>query len=703
MMILPKLPARLALPAALALALAAVPLAARAAMPEPMAAMHCEHHPDQPACGPATTLPDTTSAPAASAPAVVELADGAFYVMRAAPVTKTIDGVALRLFAYNGSVPGPLLKVRQGTQVTIGFENAIDQPSTIHWHGLRVDYREDGTPGIGQPAVPPGSRTFYRLRFPDEGLYWYHPHVREDYQQDAGLYGNVWVLPADSAAYAPVAQEIPLLLDDILIENGAQVPWGRVHADHAIKGRYGNVRLVNGETAQQFSAKAGDRVRLYLTNAANVRNFRLKMPGQKLRLVGSDGGRTERETLTETLLLSPSERAIVEIQFPRAGSFALYDDTPAERVKLASFEVSGDAPADAADPALRDNPLMSSDLERLQAAVAAEPKFQLTMDVRFGGPGGGAQLRHGRAADDDIAVAPAGPAAPSLPKRSRCPIRTPATAASAPVPVDPADSHKQKLETAADAHAGHEHGSALPPAAAAAAERDAAGLDDRQHRRQPARRRPGRNETGSGSGSPGRTGDARTGPRGRSACRARWWQWRWRQQWRRSPPPAGADRVGGRHAGRQRRVQLGRGALAAARRQRRREHGRALALHRRRAGEDPPRQPDERRTPDAAPDPLPRPALRRHRHRRQAGGAARVEGHGAGTGRLDDRHRARPVEPRRLDGPLPHRRAPQHRHDDRLHSGPEGTVRRHWPCGTGPQAWGLRIVLTAPLPARAGG
>lgn len=469
MTILPNLPARLTLPAALALALA-VPLAAVAAMPEPMAAMHCEHHPELPACGPAKTLPDTTNAPAASAPAVVELADGAFYVMRAAPVTKTINGTPLRLFAYNGSVPGPLLKVRQGTQVTIGFENAIDQPSTIHWHGLRVDYREDGTPGIGQPAIPPGSRAFYRLRFPDEGMYWYHPHVREDYQQDAGLYGNVWVLPADSAAYAPVAQEIPLLLDDILIENGAQVPWGRVHADYAIMGRYGNVRLVNGETAQQFTAKTGDRVRLYLTNAANVRNFRLKLPGQKLRVVGSDGGRTERETLVDTLLLGPSERAIVEIQFPRAGSFALYDDTPADRVKLASFEVSGDAPADAADPALRDNPLMSSDLERLQAAVAAEPKFQLTMDVRFGGPGGGAHAGHGTAAAPSTTPpAPAAPAAPSLPKPITLPDPHAGHGSPAPVPVDPADSHKQKLETAADAHAGHEHGSAPPPAAAAGA------------------------------------------------------------------------------------------------------------------------------------------------------------------------------------------------------------------------------------------
>lgn len=458
MTILPKLPARLALPAALALALAA-PLAAFAAMPEPTAAMHCDHHPELPACGPAATLPDTTSAPAASAPAVVELADGAFYVMRAAPVTKTIDGVPLRLFAYNGSVPGPLLKVRQGTQVTIGFENAIDQPSTIHWHGLRVDYREDGTPGIGQPAVAPGARAFYRLRFPDEGLYWYHPHVREDYQQDAGLYGNVWVLPADSAAYAPVAQEIPLLLDDILIENGAQVPWGRVHADHAIMGRYGNVRLVNGETSQQFSAKAGDRVRLYLTNAANVRNFRLKMPGQKLRLVGSDGGRTERETLAETLLLGPSERAIVEIQFPRAGSFALYDDTPAERVKLASFEVSGDAPADAADPALRDNPLMSRDLERLQAAVAAEPKFTLTMDVRFGGPATDAHAGHGATAAQPATPAPA-PAPILLPD----PHAGHGTPVPVPVPVEPADSHKQKLDAGTDAHthAGHEHGSAAP-------------------------------------------------------------------------------------------------------------------------------------------------------------------------------------------------------------------------------------------------
>lgn len=424
---------RLALPAALALALAALPAPADAACTP------------APACTAATALPDTSGAPLASAPAVVELADGAFYVLRAAPLTKVIDGVTLQLYGYNGSFPGPLIKVRQGTQVTIGFENAIDQPSTIHWHGLRVDYREDGTPGIGQPAVAPGARNFYRLRFPDEGIYWYHPHVREDFQQDAGLYGNLWVLPADAGAYAPVAQEIVLALDDLLIEDGRQVPWGRSHANFAIMGRYGNVRLVNGETAQRYTAKAGERVRLYLTNAANVRNFRLKIPGQKLRVVGSDGGRTTEDREVETLILGPSERSIVELQFPHAGSYALYDDTPAERVKLVSFDVAGEPPA-AIDAPLRDNAVMGADLERLKAALAAEPAYQLTMDVRFGGPAGA----DGHAGHGDHGATPAPVPTPTLP----APITLPDAHRDhgrplLPVP-DPSDNRKQGLASGSD-------------------------------------------------------------------------------------------------------------------------------------------------------------------------------------------------------------------------------------------------------------
>jgi FtsP/CotA-like multicopper oxidase with cupredoxin domain len=80
--------------------------------------------------------------------------------------------------------PGPLITVPQQATVTILLVNALDQPTSIHWHGIRLDNRFDGVPDFTQEAVPPGGRFTYRVHFPDAGIYWYHPHVREDTQQD---------------------------------------------------------------------------------------------------------------------------------------------------------------------------------------------------------------------------------------------------------------------------------------------------------------------------------------------------------------------------------------------------------------------------------------------------------------------------------------------------------------------------------------
>ena len=99
------------------------------------------------------------------------------------------------MYAFNGQYPGPLIEAARGSEITVAFTNRLPQPTTVHWHGIRLDHRNDGVPGLSQPAVPPGGTFTYRLRFPDAGIYWYHPHVREDVQQELGLYGNLLVRP----------------------------------------------------------------------------------------------------------------------------------------------------------------------------------------------------------------------------------------------------------------------------------------------------------------------------------------------------------------------------------------------------------------------------------------------------------------------------------------------------------------------------
>src|SRR5690554_6937729 len=126
---------------------------------------------------------------------VVELSNGDEYSLTAGYVVKDIGNRKVRMIAYNGTVPGPFIKVEQGGEITIHFTNNLDIETTIHSHGLRLDFPFDGTPDVSQKAVPPGETFTYKLKFPDAGTYWYHPHVREDYAQELGAYGNYQVVP----------------------------------------------------------------------------------------------------------------------------------------------------------------------------------------------------------------------------------------------------------------------------------------------------------------------------------------------------------------------------------------------------------------------------------------------------------------------------------------------------------------------------
>ena len=162
---------------------------------------------------------DTAGLPGSARPEVVELAAGELFELEIAPVVKQLGDATVRMLAYNGSIPGPTLKVRQGSEVVVSVANAGDLEATVHWHGLRVENRYDGTHETQAP-MEVGDRFTYRLQFPDPGVYWYHPHIREDYGQELGLYGNILVVPADPDYWAPVNREVLLTLDDVLLEDG---------------------------------------------------------------------------------------------------------------------------------------------------------------------------------------------------------------------------------------------------------------------------------------------------------------------------------------------------------------------------------------------------------------------------------------------------------------------------------------------------
>lgn len=250
---------------------------------------------------------------------LVRLRSGDTLHLTAGMVQRAFKGQTLTMFAFNGQYPGPLLQVAQGAEVVVQLTNTLDQPTSVHWHGVRLDNRFDGVPHLTQHPVAPGGTFAYHLRFPDAGIYWYHPHVREDVQQDLGLYGNILVRSPRADYFSQVHREEVLMLDDLLLNDDGLVPFGADTATHALMGRFGNVLLVNGEPRYALDVRRGEVIRFYLTNVSNARTFNLSFPGARIKVVAGDVGNFEREAWVESVPIAPAERYVIHVKFDSAG------------------------------------------------------------------------------------------------------------------------------------------------------------------------------------------------------------------------------------------------------------------------------------------------------------------------------------------------------------------------------------------------
>ncbi len=336
------------------------------------------------------TRTNTAQLTTAEESTVVELKNGDSYDLVMDEVQKTIAGRAHTMLAYNGSIPGPLIKVPQGAEITINFTNATDIKTLLHSHGVRMDNAFDGSQ-VTQKEMEPGESFTYKLKFPDAGAYWYHPHVHDAYAQEMGLYGNFIVIPADESYWTPVNREVALFLDDILIEGG-KLNLSKTGTDHVLMGRFGNVMLVNGQENFVLRAKKGEVVRLYLTNAANTRPFNFAIKGTRMKLVGGDNGAYEKAQWVDSVLLGPSERAIVDvlIQSPTT----IVNDTPSGMTALGSIAIESEAALPSYAEAFADIPehqatKASIDSFRQYFDKAPDKRLTLTIDMMgMGGMGG---------------------------------------------------------------------------------------------------------------------------------------------------------------------------------------------------------------------------------------------------------------------------------------------------------------------------
>lgn len=270
---------------------------------------------------------------------------------------------ATEVWTYDGAVPGPVLRVPQGGRVSRRLVNELPVPTSIHWHGIRIDNAMDGVAGLTQEAVPPGGTFDYDFAVPDAGTYWYHAHTNSFEQVARGLSGALIVEEADAPE---VDRDEVLVLDDWLLNpEDAQfmAPFGHpMSLSHG--GRTGNLLGTNGTYDLASGVKANERLRLRLINASNARIFVLQLAGLEGWTIALDGMPLPApEPVNTDLILAPAQRIdlIVDVTAADGETAALLrfgdDDEWRPQVR---FPVSGSASANRRDlpDALPPNPQM---------------------------------------------------------------------------------------------------------------------------------------------------------------------------------------------------------------------------------------------------------------------------------------------------------------------------------------------------------
>lgn len=224
-----------------------------------------------------------------------------------------LPGTTTPIWSYDGILPGPMIRLTAGDHLLVHFRNELPEPTTIHWHGLRIPVEMDGTPEHSQDEVLPGGSFSYEFVVPDAGLYWYHPHVASAAQVGFGLYGAMVVDEPDEPK--DLGDEVVFVLSDIAVKDDGSLESPDSGGEFGtLFGREGNILLVNGRRNPTLEARAGLRQRWRIVNASKSRYYQLALAGHKFLRIGGDGGRTAKPVESEMLVLTPGERADVLIE-----------------------------------------------------------------------------------------------------------------------------------------------------------------------------------------------------------------------------------------------------------------------------------------------------------------------------------------------------------------------------------------------------
>lgn len=317
-------------------------------------------------------------------------------------------GKVVTAMTYNGTVPGPEIRLREGERVRIRFTNQLQEPTTVHWHGLDVPHPMDGVPGLTQPPVPPGGTFLYEFDARPAGTRWYHSHFNEHQQIDRGLSGPIIIDPAGAEGPA-YDREVTLVLDDWVTGTGPTIPTTQRGAPGMMGGGHGaghhgahGPAAPSGDHAHAYDAftingkaypatgpirvRRGERLRLRLINASSDHLHTLRLAGHRLLVTHTDGNPLAEPVAVDALPIAPSERYDVLVVADRPGAWLLACTAPghAHAGEQVALVYPGFETAQAESPPAGGDPLVwRYELGRgrpiLPAPTKAERVFQVAL------------------------------------------------------------------------------------------------------------------------------------------------------------------------------------------------------------------------------------------------------------------------------------------------------------------------------------
>jgi FtsP/CotA-like multicopper oxidase with cupredoxin domain len=216
-------------------------------------------------------------------------------------------GRKTKVWTYNGLLPGPYIRAAKGDRLIVHFRNSLPDPTTIHWHGVRVPNDMDGSPGMTQPLVQPGGEFTYDFTLRDAGTYWYHPHHDSAAQVGWGLYGAIVITdPDDPKAFG---DDLVLMMSDMSMDaNGQQLARDEGGNFGDLFGREGGTLLINGRVMPTLQVRQGKQQRWRIINASRARYWTIALRNNTFTRLGGDNGLAARSEKLTRLTVVPGER-----------------------------------------------------------------------------------------------------------------------------------------------------------------------------------------------------------------------------------------------------------------------------------------------------------------------------------------------------------------------------------------------------------